>query len=125
MEVATNNALSGRNLITNIYIQRVLGQSAKDIIEAQNRVLSSANPKEKKNIIASRRYVVSGTQLNFTHSKQQRFIDMRRVAGRKRKSIPLHNKVIYKEFSNIIAQIKFGLTEDVQYLIANEYNLHM
>jgi hypothetical protein len=125
MEVATNNALSGNNLIKDTYIQHVLQQSAKDIIVAQDRVLSAANPKNKNNIIASRRYSVSGTTLDFAHAMSQRFIDMRRISGAKKKAIPVHNKVIYKEFSNIIAQLKFGLTDDVKNLIANQYNINM
>lgn len=125
MEVVTNNALSGKNLIKDTYIQHVLQQSAKDIIAAQDRVLSAANPSEKNNIIAKRRYAVSGTNLQFTHALTQRFIDMRRIAGRKHKPIAVHNKVIYKEFNNIIAELKFGFTDDVKNLIANQYNINM
>ena len=126
MEAVNNaNSLSGNNIITQKFIERVLGDEAKNIVEAQNRVLSSKNPKSKDLIISSRTYQVSQGSLEFTHAKQQRFIDMKRLGGRKKKAVPVHNKPLFGHFNNIIAELKFGFTDSVQSLIANEYNINM
>ncbi|MFC0605886.1 hypothetical protein [Winogradskyella pulchriflava] len=120
-----NTPLSGKNIISNIFIAQVLDEEAKNIIQAQDRVLSAKNPDSKNLIIASRSYTVTGTTLQFTHAMQQRFIDMKTINGIKRKPIPVHNKVIYTHFNNIIAKTKYGLTESVQNLIANQHNIQL
>lgn len=122
---ANSSVLTANSIITDIFITRVLQDEAKSIVEAQNRVLNAKNPKSKDLIIASRTYHVSQNSLEFTHALQQRFIDMKRIGGRKKKPVPLHNKVLYGHLNNIIAQLKFGFTDDVKNLIANEYNIHL
>ena len=120
-----NTPLSGKNIISNTFIAQVLDEEAKNIIQAQDRVLSANNPASKNLIIASRSYSISGTTMQFTHAMQQRFIDMKRINGIKKKAVPVHNKIIYKHFNNIIAELKFGFTDDVQKLIANQHNIQL
>ena len=124
MEVISNaNTLSGNNILTTKFIERVLNDEAKNIVAAQNKVLNARNSNSKNLIISSRTYQVSQGSLEFTHAMQQRFIDMKRLGGRKKKPVQVHNKILYAHFNNIIASLKFGFTDDVKNLIANEYNI--
>ena len=113
------------NIIEQKYIDRVLKQEANNIVNAQNRVLSRYDPSSKNLIISKRRFTVNGNNLEFVHSLQQRFIDMKRIRGRDKLSIPIHNKVFYGHFNNIINKLAFGLTDDVKELIAQEHNIKL
>lgn len=107
------------------YIERVLNQEASNIFEAQNRVLARFNPKSINKIRSNRRFTVKGTSLEVTHTKLQRFIDMKNIRGQKRNPIPVHNKVVYTHFNQIINRLAFGLTDDVKQLLAGEHNIHL
>lgn len=119
--IPTTNA----KFIEQKYIERVLNQEASNIFEAQNRVLARFNPKSIDRIKNNRRFTVTGTTLEITHTKLQRFIDMKNVRGQKRKSIPNHNRVIYGHFNNIINRLAFGLTNDVKQLLVQEHNIQL
>jgi hypothetical protein len=126
--IAIGNSTSGNSnsIIEQKYIERILNQDAASIIEDQNRVLARYNPTTKQNIISKRRFTVKGSNnLEFTHAMGQRFIDMKRIRGQKTKVVPVHNKIIYTHFNNIINQLAFGLTDDVRQMIAKEYNIQL
>ncbi|TXE18632.1 hypothetical protein ES692_06195 [Psychroserpens burtonensis] len=117
---------NSNSIIEQKYIERVLSREAASIIEDQNRVLARFNPSGKQSIISKRRYTIKGsTNLEFTHAMSQRFIDMRRLRGQKKTPIPIHNKIIYTHFNNIINQMAFGLTDDIRQMIAKEYNIEL
>jgi len=119
--IPTNNA----KFIDQQYTNRVLKQEASNIFNAQDRVLARFNSNQK-NIIQSRRsFTVNSGNLQITHSKLQRFIDMKNIRGLKRKPIPNHNVVIYGHFNNIINKLAFGLTQDVKNAIAGEFNIQL
>lgn len=105
------------------YINRVLNQHPKNIMQAQNKVLARFQPESINHIKRLRRFNVSGNTLTATHAKQQRFIDMKNIRGNKRNPIPVHNKVVYSHFNAIINQLAFGLTNDVKQLLAQQHNI--
>lgn len=119
----SNNNIS--HAIEDKYIQRILKQEASNIFSAQERILNKFNSSSKKTILEKRSFLISGTSLVISHSKLQRFIDMKNVRGRQRKPIPNHNAVIYGHLNSIINRISFGLTDDVRELISNDYNLEL
>lgn len=122
--MVTNN-YSGNNLIKEKYIQRVLKQEATNIVQAQNRVASRYNLSGDNALKQKRSFTVTGTKMEMTHAKHQRFIDMKRLRGRKQKPVPIHNKVIYGHFNNIINKLAYGLTQDVVNLIAQEHKIEL
>lgn len=124
--IGNSQAANANNIIEQKYIERILNKEAKSIIASQNRILAKYNPAQKDHIISKRRFTVKGSNnLEFVHAMSQRFIDMKRLRGAKKKAIPVHNQIIYTHFNNIINQLAFGLTDDIRQMIAKEYNLEI
>ena len=107
------------------YIQRVLNKEATNIFKAQEKVVSRFQASGAATINAKRRFVVSGSTLDVTHSILQRFIDMKYLRGNRKRVIPVHNKVIYGHFNNIINKLAFGLTDDVKALLSQPINTEL
>lgn len=107
------------------YIDRVLQEEATNILRAQDRIISRYRATEKVPELGRRRFSVSGGKAEFTHPLRQRFIDMKYRKGVRQKEIPVHNKIVYAHFNNIINKLAFGLTDDVRELIANELDIQL
>lgn len=112
-----------KKIIEAHYIQRVLKESGTNILRAQGITLSRSKGDKLNDIKSARRFKVTTNKAEFTHLMRQRFIDMRRIRGTKQKSIPLHNKIIYGEFSTIIRKLAYGFTQDIKNEIAQELNI--
>ncbi|UOB16571.1 hypothetical protein [Abyssalbus ytuae] len=107
------------------YIERVLKDESTEINRAQERLISRFNVKKYVPEITQRKFRVVGTRLESTHPIRERFIDMRRTSGVRQRPIPLHNKVIYGHFNNIINKLAYGLTEEIKQTIGQEYNIQL
>lgn len=113
------------NIIEQKYIARVLTDEASNMYTAQNRILAKFKPNSTDIILSKRSFQVQGTTGVFTHAMVQRFVDMKYIRGRSKLAIPVHNKILYGHFNNIIYRLSFGLTDDIKAMIAKEYNIEM
>ncbi len=123
--ISTLGARNNFRIIEQKYIERVLREESTNIMEAQDRLISRHRLTRKIPEITRRRFTVSANRAEFVHPLRQRFIDMRRSRGIKGRSIPIHNKIIYGHFNDVIGRIAYGFTQDIVNEIANEYQIQL
>jgi len=113
-------------LIEKAFIENILKEEAEDISRAQDRVLSQQLSNDKINFVRySRSFSVSNMTLTHTHHIQQRFIDMKRTRYGKQKAIPVHNKIIYGHWNNIVFRSKVELTKALRSQMALQLNIEI
>ncbi|MBW3519495.1 hypothetical protein [Flavobacterium sp. NKUCC04_CG] len=98
------------------FIQRVFSETAVDIEKAQNQLMSERGFSNSD--WGDRRFLVSDSALVYQHLGKHRFVDMRtrNTAQGKitKKSHPIHNKIIYGHYGNIVRELGFGYTDAVR-----------
>lgn len=106
-----NEVLEGR------FIKRTLQEAAHDIDVAQVRYMGS-HSFDNPNWISGRTFAASETALDYFQMKKVRFVDMRQISKKmgkyKKKSHPIHNKIVWAHYNNIIRELKFGFTDSVK-----------
>lgn len=110
-EKLSNQILEGR------FIRRVLQDTAKDIDQAQTAYISGRGF-DNSDWNSGRGFTVTKNELEHTHLKKQRFVDMKTRTssqGKKRKkSHPIHNKIIWGHYNNVIKELHFGFTHAIK-----------
>lgn len=104
------------------FIRRVLQDTSKDIDRAQRSYISSRgfnNP----NWNSGRGFTVTQNELGYTHLKKHRFVDMKtRMTSKgkvRKKSHPIHNKIIWGHYNNVIKELHFGFTNAIKEELRN------
>lgn len=104
------------------FIRRVLQDTSKDIDKAQRKYMSGRGF-ENNDWYSGRGFTVAENTLGYTHLKKHRFVDMKTRTsknGRKnKKSHPVHNKIIWGHYNNIIKELHFGFTHAVKEELRN------
>lgn len=104
------------------FIRRVLQDSSKDIDRAQQSYMSGRGF-ENNDWYSGRSFVVTENELGYTHLKKHRFVDMRtrtsKQGKKRKKSHPVHNKIIWGHYNNIIKELHFGFTNAVKEELRN------
>jgi len=105
----TEEILQGR------FIRRVLTDVSKDMDQAQRAKMSGFN----SNFWNNRSFTVTDSVLEYKHLKQHRYVDMRTRATKdgtkkKKKSHPIHNRIIMGHYNEIIKHLKYGFTDAVK-----------
>lgn len=99
------------------FIRRVLHDSSKDIDKAQRSYMSGRGF-EQNDWYSGRSFQVTENELGYTHLKKHRFVDMKIRTSKKgknrKKSHPVHNKIIWGNYNNIIKELHFGFTNAVK-----------
>ena len=105
-----NEILEGR------FIKRVFTESAKEIDKAVSKVISTRGFENTD--WNDRSFQTSDSALQYTHLKKFRFVDMKtrstKTGKKRKKSYPLHNKIIWGNYSNIVRELSVGFTEGVK-----------
>lgn len=104
------------------FIRRVLQDTSKDIDQAQRKLISGRGfSSEDWN--SARGFTISTDTLEYTHLKKHRFVDMKfRTSGLgklKKKSHPIHNRIIWGHYNNVIKELHFGFTHAVKEELGN------
>lgn len=63
----------------------------------------------------------AGGELEVTHLKRQRFLDIKKFPSRGRR-FPIHNKVIFGHTSDFIRALMYGYTEEIKLQLKQKYN---
>ncbi|WP_026730216.1 hypothetical protein [Flavobacterium denitrificans] len=99
------------------FVNKVLRDTGKDIDQSQRKLMSSRGF-EANDWYSDRSFVATDSQLDYTHLKKHRFVDMKfrnSNKGRKRKqNHPIHNRIIWGHYNNIIKELHFGFTNAVK-----------
>ena len=122
MPLAENRENLSDQILQGRFIRRVLGDTSKDIDKAQRSYMSGRGF-ENNDWYSGRGFVVSENTLGYTHLKKHRFVDMKtrtRKKGRnKKKSHPVHNRIIWGHYNNVIKELHFGFTNAVKEELRN------
>lgn len=105
------------------FIRKVLQGTSKDIDLAQRKYISGRGF-ENNDWNTARGFAVTENELAHTHLKKHRFVDMKSRnsnQGKKRKKFhPIHNRIIWAHYNNVIKELHFGFTnavkEELRYL---------
>lgn len=104
------------------FIRRVLQDTAKDIDQAQRSYISGRGF-ENSDWNSGRGFTVTKNELEHTHLKKQRFVDMKtRMTSKgkvRKKSHPIHNKIIWGHYNNVIKELHFGFTNAIKEELRN------
>jgi hypothetical protein len=104
------------------FIRKVLQGTSTDIDKAQQSMMSSRGF-ESNDWYSGREFVVSENTLDYTHLKKHRFVDMKTRTSKKgqnrKKSHPIHNKIIWGHYNNVIKELHFGFTNAVKEELRN------
>lgn len=65
------------------------------------------------NLRRSRSTRASSDRLVFEHPIYERYLDMKRMSGKKRKSRKIHNRYVFGAFSSIAERLMYGFTDEV------------
>jgi hypothetical protein len=99
------------------FIRRVMQDSSKDIDQAQRKYMSSRGF-ENEDWYSGRGFTVTENGLDYTHLKKHRFVDMKtrntKKGKQRKKAHPIHNRIIWGHYNNIIKELHFGFTNAVK-----------
>jgi len=66
----------------------------------------------------NRSFAVNDNKLTYTHLPQHRFVDMRRRntkdGSKRKKAHPIHNRIHYGHLNNLVRELMYGFTKEVQ-----------
>lgn len=104
------------------FIRRVLQDTSKDIDKAQRSYISGRGF-ENSAWNSGRSFTVTQNELGYTHLKKHRFVDMKTRTSSKgktrKKSHPIHNKIIWGHYNNVIKELHFGFTNAIKEELRN------
>ena len=102
------------DIIKGRFIRKVLSETSRDIDKAQREKMSSF----RSSFWNNRTFTVTDSDMTYSHLKQHRFVDMRsrntKEGKVKKKSHPIHNRIIMGHYNNIVKEMKFGFTDAVK-----------
>lgn len=105
------------DIVEKRFIRKVSQDMNHDIDQAQTAYMSSRGF-ETENWYSGRGFVATESGLEMTHLKKHRFVDMKTRTSKKgtnrKKAHPVHNRIIYGHYNNMIKQLHFGFTHAVQ-----------
>lgn len=107
-------------------VNKIIDQESHSIEKAQDRILNQQQDSLKIGLIESKRsFSVSQMTLHHNHNIQQRFIDMKRTRYGKQKAIPVHNKIIYGHWNNIIFRARYEVMYALKKQISTQLKLEL
>jgi hypothetical protein len=113
--------LSGQ-ILEGRFIRRVMQDSGKDIDQAQRKYMSGRGF-ENNDWYSGRGFTVTENGLDYTHLKKHRFVDMKtrntKKGKQRKKAHPIHNRIIWGHYNNIIKELHFGFTNAIKEELRN------
>ena len=117
MNLLQKRTNSNDDILQGLFIQQQLREEAQDIDQAQTNLMASRGFNSQE-FYSDRSYSVSDNKMTYTHLAKHRFVDMKsrntREGKVKKKSHPIHNRILFGHFNNIIKRMSFGYTQAVK-----------
>jgi hypothetical protein len=109
-----------RKILEGRFIRKVLAETGKDIERLSIQTMSNRGFKSS-DWYSSSSTEVKNTTLEYNHLAKSRFVNMKfrdsKSGRQRRKSHPIHNQIIWGQYNEVIKQLHFGFTDDVQNLM--------
>lgn len=104
------------------FVKKTLLGTGADINKAQKNLMSSRGF-ETNDWYSGREFLVSDNTLDYIHLKKHRFVDMKTRTTKKgtnrKKNHPVHNRIIWGHYNNLIKELHFGFTNAVKEELRN------
>ena len=118
MSLAQTRDRFSTDIIERRFIKKTLQDVGKDIDKAQRNYMSSRGF-ENNDWFSDRGFKVSDGEMEYTHLKKHRFVDMKtrmRKDGSKnrKKSRSIHNKIIWGQYNYLTRELAFGYTDAIK-----------
>ena len=117
MNLLQKRTNSNDEILKGLFIQQQLREESKDIKQAQTSLMSSRGFNSPE-FYDGRSFSVSDNKMTYTHLTKHRFVDMKTrntSKGKvKKNSHPIHNRILFGHFNNIIKRMSFGYTQAVK-----------
>lgn len=117
MDLAESREQFADAILERRFIRRVMRDSSKDIDQSQRKYISSRGF-EGEDWNSERGFLIADDGMEYTHLKKHRFVDMRTRTSSKgknrKKAHPIHNRIIWGHYNNIIKELHFGFTHAVK-----------
>src|SRR5690554_6086196 len=109
--------MNADDILKGRFVKRVFQETAISIDKAVSSTMSKRGFQSPE--WEHRSFQTSDSALTYQHPIQNRFVDMRtrnnEKTGRKRKKHhPVHNRIIFGHYSQVIKELSFGFTEAVR-----------
>lgn len=105
-----------KDVLESRFIRKVLTEEGQSIDNAQSKLIASRRFESSK--WANRSFKVTDTSYVYTHLGPHRFVDMRTrntaVGKKRKKNHPLHNRIIFSHYNNMVKEFTFGFTASVK-----------
>ena len=119
MNVLQERQKRAEEILQGKFIQRKLEETSKEIDRLQTQEMSDF----RSSFWNNRAFSVSNGKLTYKHDKRHRFVDMKTRNTPKgkvrKKSHPIHNRIIWGHYNNIIKELHFGFTNAVKEELRN------
>lgn len=98
----------------NLFIRTTLKDVASSIRKKQTTLMQSRGFKTA-NFFSGRAFSVPGNVMHYDHLAKHRFVDMKTLSGRwgikRKRSHPLHNRMLYGHANSLIKTLSFGYVQ--------------
>ncbi|MBO2546122.1 hypothetical protein J0871_17025 [Salegentibacter sp. BDJ18] len=118
-ERLSDDVLKGR------FTTQVLKEESENMDQAQESLMARRGFRSQE-FYNDRSYQVNSNTLEYTHLGRHRFVDMRtrdsKDGKKRKKSHPIHNRILFGHANNIIKQLHFGFTNAVKEKLAKDFS---
>ena len=119
MNILDKRQESSEDILRGRFIRKVFAEAAREIDADQRKYMTAHGFRGSH--WQQRTFNVTDNQLDYEHLKVHRFVDMRTRTtdggAKKKKSHPIHNRIIFGHYNNIIRELKFGYTDEVKNML--------
>jgi len=110
----TFQSRTARKVQERIYTAEVLAEEGKNIYNAQTKAINHFAFIKNGDLLKQRNYRVSKSTLTLNFPIQMRFVDMKKIRGKRQKSARVYNSIVMGHYNNIARKLRFGFTEAVR-----------
>jgi hypothetical protein len=101
------------------FIHQVLTQAGTDLSRAHAERVNRFGLHHTGTLAAGPTHKVEpagteGARLTITHPIYQRFLDMKKHAGKRKRAYPIHNRVLFGYLNTIITELRYGYTNEIR-----------
>lgn len=110
------------------FIRNVLQDEGEKMLQRQGEQIAARTTRRSGRLESTRQIQVRGSDgsldgtLTFTHTAYERFLDMKRIAGRPTGSRKIHNRFVMLTFGKIAWRLMHEFTDEMQRSLKQEFS---
>lgn len=119
MDLLQDRTPNDTDILKARFIRQKLQETANDIKTAQDKKMSSSKAEFKSSFWQDRNFSITDNEMQFTHLKVHRYIDMRRRHLKdgsiiNKKNYSIHNRIVMGHYSQLTKELIHGFTDEVK-----------